>query len=191
MTFIAAAEIVPAAKLNSFGRVYAKVVTAVDVASTAAETNLFSQSIGANEMQTDRLLRLTLLGDLLRNNGEDPVLRMKFGGTTLLEDTLAIGANSATRYPLLIECFLAELNTSNAQFATMRVIVPNTPGGAAIGIGDLAGLPAGKGGLLASNGTHAINTTLAQTLAVTADWVTASANSSVRVRAGYLEMLPA
>ena len=78
MANIVAAEIVTAAKLNLFSRVYDRVVTSVDVVSTATETNLYSKSIAANDMQTDRMLRLTLLGDLLRNNGEDPVIRLKF-----------------------------------------------------------------------------------------------------------------
>lgn len=191
MANIVAAEVVTAAKLNLFERVYDRVVTTVDVASTATETDLYSKSIAANDMQTDRMLRLTLVGDLLRNNGEDPVIRVKFGGTTLLDDTLGIGANSATRYPLWIEVLLAELNGTASQFCTMRILIPGSPSGATTGVGDLAGLSTTKGGVLASNGTHSVSTTTAQTFSVTADWAAASASSSIRRRAAYLEMLPA
>lgn len=191
MPAFTAAEVVSASKMNTVVRVYDKVVTTVDVVSTATETDLYSFSVGANDMQTDRLLRLVLVGDLLRNNTEDPVIRVKFGGTTLLDDTLAIGANSASRYPLFMELLLAETNATNSQWATLRVILPGSPTGATTGIGDLAGLSTSKGGVLASSSPHTIDTTSARTLQVTADWATSSANSSVRRRAAYLEMVPA
>lgn len=191
MPFVNVGEIVPIAKLNAYDRVYDKAVTEIDVANTAAETSLYSKTISAGDMQTDRMLRLTLLGDLLRNNGEDPVLRVKFGATTLLQDTLAIGANSATRYPLLLEVWVAMLNSASSEWAMCRVIVPGAPGGATTGIGDLAGLSTTKGGLIGSSGAHSESTTVDKLLDITADWAAASAASSIRRKAAWLEMVPA
>ncbi len=191
MAYIQVGEVVPVAKLNSFGRMYDKVVTEVDVANQAAETALYSKVITAGDLQTDRMLRLTMLGDLLRNNGEDPVLRVNLGGTILLQDTLAIGANSATRYPFLLEAWVAMLSSAASEWAMCRVIVPGTPAGATVGVGDLAGLSTTKGGLLGSSAAHSISTTVDQTFSVTADWVTASVASSIRCKAAYLELAPA
>lgn len=189
MPYISVGEIVPVAKLNSFLRLYDKQVSSVDVANTATETDLYNKTISAGDPQTDRLLRLTLLGDILRNNTEDPVLRVKFGGTTILDDTLAIGANSASRYPFLLEAWIAMLGSTSSEWAAARVVLPGSPTGATTGIGDLAGLSTSKGGVLANSAS--IDTSVDKTLQVTADWASASANSSIRRWAAFLELVSA
>ena len=175
------------------GFVYARATATVDVQNSAAETSIFSQSIGANDMSTNRCLRLTAIGDYLHNNvGTDTLIwRIKFGGVTLYQSNASNLGNvtSANRKPWRMDVTLANLGATNSQMLQAQInsqaMSANTP---TTGIGTLAvdNFANGNAGI-STLGT--VDTTLAQTLDVTMQWSAANLNNSWRLRYALLELV--
>lgn len=160
--------------------VYGRLGAAVDVANTAVETTLFSQTINANDLSTNKRLVLVGSGDYLHNNGASDTitLRLKFGTFTLTLPASSLGGTiGATRRPwslLSWETMIANQSATNAQVASSQVRANDTAGGAlTISISNLD--------------MAAIDTTVNQTLSFTAQWSAASVNNSWRLR--ELELL--
>lgn len=178
--------------------VYARFATGVDTASTNTEQTLVSQLITGGHMGTNRLLRLTQIGDFLYNNNTADTLRLrvKFGGTTFFDDVTS-GQLGAGRLPWMLTVLIANLGANNSQMITVMLHSVLTGTGApTAGIGDiqmLAGaiaardIPTGGMGGISTLGT--IATASDQTLAVTATWSASSANNSLRQRYAVLELV--
>lgn len=194
----AAGHILTAADVNDLTGVYDRSTGAVDVTNTTTETDLFSKAITAAHLSSDRMLRLTLLGDVLNNTGGavNMTLRVKLGGTTWYGDLIGVAAN-ATRQALRMVVELANRGATNVQFGTVFVATGATAAGSVAGIGTLNGPMDGTGNwgtdagarLGMTNGDIAIDTTADQALAVSVQWASASANLSFRKRYAILELL--
>jgi thiamine kinase-like enzyme len=139
-------------------RIYARATATADVVSTAAETTFFTQSIGANDMETDRLLRL------------------KFGGVTFATETLNTQTLPATRGEWKIEAIVANLGAANSQRTSLlwHHYRPDGTSYTQLAVADTLGT---------------VDTTSAQTLALTAQWSASSANNSFRQRYAVLELV--
>lgn len=169
--------------------------TSVDVVSTTTETSIYSKQINAGDMGVDRLLRLTVTGDYLHNNvaGDTISLRVKFGGTTFWGNTSNVGnLTAAARHPWGLVIHIANLGSPSSQYIYGWFIseVVDAAAPAIAGIGNalvrdnsLLSLPLG----ISTLGT--IDTTVAQTLDVTAKWSASSANNSWRKRYATLELV--
>lgn len=148
----------------------------VEVVNTIIETTVFTQSIYAGLLSTNKGVRLSLIGDYLNNTGstQDVTFRVKFGTTTLLTFVLYDGlggiSTSATRRTILLDAILANINSDSIQFASGIV---HTSAGSSV--------PA--------QGSGAENTANALNLTVTAEHTTASANASFRMQFAHLELL--
>ena len=112
-------------------------VTSQEVINTTTETTIYSFTVPANTLGSDRAIRLTLIGDHLKNiGGADTItIRIKFGATTIFSSVLNTGA-SADRRAILIEFFLSANNATNAQVASTHYLMGtnNTVGGAGTSI---------------------------------------------------------
>ena len=179
---------------NDMPRVYDRTTSTVDVANSSSLTTLYTKSITGNDMGTNKMLRLTLLGDFLYNNSAANTftLNVKFGGTTFFSVTNGLlNAISALRLPWIIDVEVANLGASNSQMITAGFRTSAAAsGGTGIGITHGGAAPAyanaGVGGI-STLGT--IDTTAAQTLLVDCQWGTASTNNSFRQRYGVLELV--
>ena len=190
------------AKWNTLVGRYDVATSEIDVVSTASETALYSKSISAGDLSSDRMLRLTIRGDILNNTGASHsfTLKVKFGGTTIYDSTGSgwVLATAAGRRPFKLLVELANLNATNIQFMGGEMLVGNATG-ATTGIGRLgddvgsaSGSQSSTQGLIhmfSSNGTHAVDTTAACTLEVTVTPSLNSASLSVRRKHGILELL--
>lgn len=173
----------------------------IDVAATNAETTLYTFNITGGTMSIDSLLRLTLKGDFLYNNNiaDTLTIRVKFGGATILSNVQSGAALSALRFRWKLRVEIPNLGSLTSQDADAEMIANTTNVGTpATGIGRLTFLEAANlditrdspnGGLLGTAAPLAVDTAVAQTLAVTAQWSAASANDSFRKRYGILEIL--
>ena len=161
--------------------------TLLDVVNSAAETTLFSATIPANMLASDRSARLTLIGDYLNNSGANATLRVraKFGATTLWDDTSANIATNATRRALTVDLLLANRGATNSQALGGRIDLSALP--ATTGLGDFAAASAVVGAVF--SGTAAEDSTVAKTLAVTVQHSAANANLSVRRLYAVLELV--
>ena len=148
-----------------------------DVASTASELSLWSTTAGgvtvpANAMGTNGAIRVHFVGDYLwNNNAADTVtVRVKFGGSTVLSawsDVMSGGSLSASRFAWDLAVCVCNRGATNAQVvqSVMNVDI---------------GVNVYDTGTRVRIATSAVNTTVAQTLDVTAQWSAASAGNSIK-----------
>jgi hypothetical protein len=176
--------------------VYDRVTAGVDVNTSVAETSIYTKSILANDMSTNKMLRLVAMGDYLHNNvaGDTLTIRVKFGGTTFYAGAMSFDAVAdVKRQPWMIDLRVANLGAANSQIILGSALV-DRPAAAAptTGIGSIeysnstvATAPWVFG--ISTLGT--IDTTANQTLDVTVQWSASSANNSWRQRYALLELV--
>lgn len=176
--------------LLSLSHSYDYSVSDTDVANTAAETSLWSKVITGGDMGSNGMLKLSILGDYLHNNagGDSLAVKVKFGGTTIFNDTLAFGGVvGATRQPFWIEAVLANRGSTSSQLLSGLLFSTYANTSApATGIGFISHSVAQTVGTFSN--TAAIDTTTDQTFQITVQWSTASANNSWRKRLGVLNL---
>jgi hypothetical protein len=153
-----------------------KVTANTSVTNTAPETTLYSFSTAGGTFSTNNVLRLTIqITDLDIVDGYNCVLRFKYGATTLGSITVSnSSAGAITNAKALITFVIAADGATNAQLGTAQLYVSNS----SLGIGS---------GLI--QGTAAVDSTVAQTLSVTADWSVASTTNSITLGQAILEKL--
>ena len=178
-------HVLAAADVNDLTGVTVRAPTEVDVVSTTTETALVLQSIVASAMSTDRMLRLTLGGDILQNAGATPTIRVYFrdnGGGVMWQTALSL-AGDADRRPWSLTLTVQNINSASVQrlYGTLA-IGDATP--AAVGLGSGAAVVTVPFG-----GTGTANSALTCEFKVTLQWDTNSANASWRKRLGALELL--
>lgn len=170
-----------------------------DIVSTASETTMFTKTITGGDMSTNKLLRLTAIGDYLNNTGAGRTFEMKvkFGGTTIYDETSSSITAYSDRRPWRLQLELGNLGSASSQFMTGQLRLGSAPAagvGPATGIGVItdattAGANTEMLGVFSSNGTHSIATSSNQDLVVTIQHSTNSASLSWRLRYAILEIL--
>lgn len=182
---------VTAAFLNDLVGVYDRVTSTFDVVSLATEQNIYSKVISAGHMSTDRMIRLTLAGDYMNNVGTVGLtFRFKFGGLTLYQDTYTFpSVATTTRKGARISLELMNKGVANNQYGIANINME--PGN--VTTAPTAGLTpmnsAHIGPTLSWNGASALDTGVDQTLQVSVQWASASANLSFRRQWALLELL--
>ncbi len=158
--------------------VLGRTATLLDVVNTAAETSIASVVVPANALRTDRMVRLTLVGDYLNNSGvaRTLIVRVKFGATTLYNDVSAALGFGALRRPIAINLCLANQNANNVQVLGGQIDI-GTIGGATSGLGDLA-VTAPQ--LTVLSGSAAEDSTIPKTFDITVQHQVAAATISIR-----------
>jgi hypothetical protein len=210
---------IPANKLSGFPNIPAQVFkgdgswglpavyrknTQKQVVNSVAETDLLNGeiTIAAGVMTATGVLRLTAWGDAVNNSGStqnSPKLRLKLGGTTLI-DTSAIAAawtTSSSRFPWKVTTEITNLGATGSQWVSF---VSELVGGIASNLS--AALTAGEGAhqaLLVAAGTGvmkalagvsgAIDTTIAQALALSVILPAASANVDMTLKGAIVELV--
>lgn len=141
----------------------------LDVVSSTAETTFYSVTIPANSMGANGTARLMTYGDIRGNTAGDCncTFRAKFGGSTatsFVNDYI----NNTVRGALCIDLIVQNQGATNAQVVVF---------GISQDAGDAGGPAATRYPVPV---TAAIDTTVNQTLLVSAQWNTNSANNSAR-----------
>ena len=132
-------------------------------ASSSSENSVYSYSVPANTMSTNKTLNVKIDGSYLNTSGASRTItvRIKFGGTTIYADTITLGAGAANRAMAfnfsITNNGAANAQTMNGSFEYSSVTAPTT------GIGDLNASTLGR---IAAQ-AMAIDTTSAQTVEVT------------------------
>jgi len=163
-------------------------LTIVDRTNTGAgvETpSLYSRSIEAGLLGATGGLRLTIVGDMLKNTSGTLTLRLKLGATAPLVATIAVASNTNRRQWFWQTLIMNSSATAQKWATELHAIVDSNAW--AVQESEVAGSFHTVGG----SGTSAEDTTVAKTLDVTAEWSLASTNLSFRKRMALLEVLPA
>jgi hypothetical protein len=179
--------------------IYRKTTSKV-VVNTVAETDLLNGEItvAANAMSTNRALRLTAFGDLINNTGAavaTPRIKLKLGATTLVDSSVVAAAWSAlaSRLPWRITALIQNLGAANSQWADMafkadpiiavasNIVVTTGEGLVVTSLNDFWSIGAGNAG--------AVDTTLAQLLALTVTLPTANALEDMTLKGALVEIV--
>jgi hypothetical protein len=98
----------------------------LDIVSTAAETTLYSVTVPANAMGTDRAVELDIIGDYFNNSGAGRTytFKVKFGGTIIYQDASISITAAATRRPWVCTLLLANQGATNAQSGSGHLWIP-------------------------------------------------------------------
>lgn len=192
-----AGQVLQAASSSSvqYGGGAAKYSTLVDIVSSVTETDILQAAgvtIAANALGANGDARVILHGDYLNNTGGTTTLRLKvyWDGVAVIDTNVSFAVSaSAVRRTFRLELLLSNLGATNAQFISGLGVL----GGATIGSGGFDKLDAtGNDGQyidIASNGTHAVDTTLAKVLRVTATLGSSAATHELRVRKSLVEII--
>lgn len=164
-----------------------KLVTELDIVSDNTEQTIYSKSIGASTLMLGGVLRLTILGDYLNNSGGTRTLqvKVKFGSTTLYDDTTISIAVAAERYPIFWQIFLANRGSDSSQWCGGLLMIGNRP--ATTGIGELATDEVAANAPIGGTATEV--TTSAKTFSVTVTHSASNASLSFRREVAILEMM--
>lgn len=165
-----------------------RVTTLASISSTTSETTLYSKSIPANLLGTKRALRLCMYGRMLNNSGSDriPVLRVKFGSTTLITSGVNLVLNqSVLSRNYYLNIVLAANNSASAQKATADLNISSPLSSGTMNVQVYTGFTAFASGY----GTATEDTTSAKTLAVTFQPDASSADLACVIENATLELL--
>jgi hypothetical protein len=173
--------------------VLAREVTLISIASSVTETDIFNQTIAANVMGNNRLLRLKILAARLNNSGATetaPTFRVYTGGTVRYADAVVALSTNSNWAALWIELLFAMQNATNAMFFNGLICPQSVAGGATTGIGNAANAAIDGDALGSASGTTFTQDTTANwDLRVT--WQNGTNNANVIFRRHYamLELL--
>ncbi len=96
-------------------------VTAVTVTNTVTETAIYTYSVPANTLSTNKALRFTLNGTYLNDSGNRTIrVRVKYGATTLLDKTTGTISSNAATGSFYIAGVMAAQNSTAIQGAYME-----------------------------------------------------------------------
>lgn len=172
----------------------------IDVNNGTSYTDIYSFSVPAGIMSTNRMLRLTVYGDFLNNTGASALCtpEVRFGGSAVWKGSTAgyAIATSAGRRPWSLVAYIG--NTTAASQVTGGYFALGTATAGVTGIGThpaaawVAGTLAADGGAvtpLASGAASTVNTANAATIAAGVTLSVASTQLSFRKFYATLELL--
>jgi len=135
--------------------------TTIGTSWTAALTH----EVPAGAMGSTRTLRFTLTGYYQNYSGtsQSMYFRLKFGGTTMVEVTMAMGVSSSVYRAFAAQGWIANANATNVQRAEVVITYTTGTGNPTTGYGGVGTTGVGHGAL---RGTAAEDTTAAVTLEV-------------------------
>ncbi|MCR4307111.1 MAG: hypothetical protein NUV80_00965 [Candidatus Berkelbacteria bacterium] len=155
------------------------VTTDVVVSNTAVETTLWSKTVPGGTLGTNNGIHVKLFADVYGSLSESVTFRIKYGATTMLtitEQAANVGSPNIT-----LDFYLLAAGATNAQKMFNLFMMHRSDG-------DLAG---SNDTPITSSGadTAAEDSTLDKTLAVTVDFITASASNNITVTAVVAEII--
>lgn len=157
----------------------------VDIVGSTGGVAL-AQTIAAGELGTNRMLRCTLLGDLLNNTGENRNLAVAvlLAGTELWRDSRGVGF-AATRQAVRLVCELGMGNAANVEFLAGVLDISTSTENPPVGIG---------GGswtnyVFASNGSASFDTSVPQVFSINVAMGVASSQFSFRRKYALVEII--
>lgn len=174
-------------------RLLARTTTLVDVNNSTTETTLFTATVPAGVMGTNRTLRLQIDGDYLNNSGltltTSETLRIYFGGSVIWADAGKAHAASANRKPLSITVRITNAGATNSQVLGGTITLGGSPSTTGIGEYGDDEIDAQTAIGHATASPPAVDTTAAQTLSVSVQHGQAATTISYRLYSATLELV--
>jgi hypothetical protein len=174
----------PVASLGIPVRVLDRNMAELSYASSTTETTIYSYSVPANTLGTNKALRITIGGNILANSGTDTLtIRIKYGATTMWDDSEDFAVTAVLR-SFRLEAILAAGNSTSVQ--NLIGSLTSSSGVLTTGIGQWAGTEIGG----TINGAATEDSTGALTLDITAEHSVNHANVDLTINVRMIELLP-
>lgn len=152
--------------------------TEVTVQQTS-EVTILSHTVNASDLGTNRMLRASFLGYIVNDssNTHDLRLRIKFGGTTLYDDTEPYTPHGP-HSPFRLKCWMGMCNSASVQFLVCTITSGSPPGGAIDSVYQM-------NGTFGTAGTAGIVTTSDRDFVVTVQPGATNTFETLRIRKQY------
>lgn len=153
--------------ISSFSNVIARNATELSVSTSASKTTVWSFTVPANKLGTDKTLAIELGGKAQFNSGTPTLtVTVEYGGTTLYADVCTGQTAAAGVRAWFLNLNLSAHGATNSQVLT-GMLAMGPPGGATTGNGDIAAAIASATGFNAPiYGTSAEDSTADKTLTI-------------------------
>ncbi len=182
------------ANIEACTRAYVRQTTLIDIVSNTSETDLIGTNgagftVTGGDMELDRMIRVTILGDYIQNSGTvNGRLRVKFGGTTFFDSGTVNIAQDADRRAFIVNFYIANLGASNSQFIAGKGSLGSAVA-ASTGQGNpLVNTPANFD-LFADSTLGTIDTTTNQAIRCTWQHGTSASTVELRINYGVAELV--
>lgn len=155
------------------------------IISSAAEVTTYTFPIPGGLLQSQGAISCELCGKMLNDTGSDKTLtlRVKYGATTMYEDTATVAASAVSRgYDM--EFFVANAGATNSQVLAGTIFF-STAVAPTTGYGAFGQTPAGT----PFGGTAAEDSTATKNLAVSFQWNAASSSLSFDQKFAHLSRI--
>ena len=183
------ANVTDAKLASTFTRVLDRETTQQVVNTSSIEETVFTHTIPANTLSTNRAIRFTMHFDWLLNSGTPTfTLRIKFGATTLYSGVSGTHTASSTRRPGFLVLMLNNQNATNVQAFGGTLIMNNT-GSTTTGLGDISDDEMDGGHLGSISGTSTIDTTVDSNFVITIQMDVSNVANEFRKNGAILELL--
>lgn len=111
--------------VETYVRILDREITQQTVTATS-ETTIFTRSIPAGTLSTNKILRFTLIGDAQADTGNPSyTFRIKYGSTTLYDASTASVTNGAGRRAVWMELLFLAQNSTTVQYLGGQIIFQN------------------------------------------------------------------
>lgn len=143
------------------------------VTNTTTETSIYSFTISANDMGTNKIMEMQIFSEVTQNRGSANVLtvRFKLGGTTMFTQAITFGNTATTGlFEMIFEIF--QITASSQRLIQEDLIQWATPIDHKM-----------------QYGTSSIDMTADRVVDVTVQWAVANANSTVSKRVAHARII--
>lgn len=181
------AGVIPSANVPSVGTALDIDGNGVDSANSSSEQTLYQVSLPANTLGTGNAVKMTLFVDdvVADSANTDPILRFKYGSTTLMTITLDLSTGITTGSKGVIEFLLFANGSTSAQngFATVNL------SSGAVDLATVAGSDADKRAQAYASGAATEDSTGALNIAVTLQLGDQGVGSLLNVHAQMVQLI--
>lgn len=164
--------------------------TSVVLSNSSTETSIFSMTLPAGTLSTRNVVKIKLsLSDFncALSGGDDFRIRIKYGGSTLATLFISGSGQTLTGLKGFIEVYLVGNGATNSQKAIIVMHLGGTTAGSTEGAGSATVLIPKI--MLGDTGTGSIDSTVDQTISITAEFEVASVSNALTTLFSVVESL--
>ena len=157
-----------------------RTATSLTIGNTITETSLYNFTVTQNILSTNKMLKIVIFGSYLNDSAgtRTIILRIKYGATTLYQDTSNTLGNSANRRAFFFIIYLANQGATNSQVLGGKLDISDDVA-ATTGLGDIGASASGDVFTTPIYGSATEDSTADKTFDVTVVHSVANANLEI------------
>lgn len=154
--------------------------------NSTTETTIWTNTIPANAMGTNRLLETVLCLDVFNNSGSSQttsIIKVYSGSTVIYQDTIATIQNLANHIPTMLKLYFGASGSTSSQKLYLEWFGGGN-GTSTTGVGEFGNILNPAGGQTVVSATSSVDTSVARGFGVTITLGNANANYAILCRRG-------